>query len=126
MFGRIPLLTLLLASLVFSADASARGSGRDAAIAGAVVGAVIGGVIVANSRYERAPVYVEIGPLPHRYRYYEEPYPDYYSPRPYYRSYPRVVVPHYGYRPHQYKHQHRQHYHRHHRHHRHGHYRPRW
>ncbi|MBS7726104.1 hypothetical protein I0E51_19900 [Pseudomonas lalucatii] len=110
---------------MFSADATARGSGRDAALAGAVVGAVIGGVIVANSRYERAPVYIEIGPpVPrYRYHYYEEPYPGYYSPPSYYRSYPRVVVPHYGYRPHQHKHHHRQHYRRHHRH---GHYGARW
>ncbi|UTW09333.1 hypothetical protein [Pseudomonas benzenivorans] len=121
MLGRFSLVSLLLASLVISSDASARGSRHDAAVAGALVGAVIGGVIVANSRYERAPVYVEIGPPPPRVIYYE-PYRGYYSPpRAYYHAYPRVVEPGHGYKPRFHKHHHRHHHkHHHRRHHRHG------
>ncbi|QLC73685.1 hypothetical protein LPB260_23460 [Pseudomonas sp. LPB0260] len=124
MLGRITLLSALIASLMLSGAASADGSRRDAAIAGVLVGAVIGGAIVANSRYEHAPLYVEIGPPPPRVIYYQQPHSRYYSPPPvYYRPYQPVLVPHHFHRPHHYKHRHHKHYRRHHHH---GHYEPRW
>lgn len=99
MTGRIPLLIVLFASLTLAGEATARGSGRDAAIAGAVVGALIGGAIVANSRYDRVPVYVEYGVPPPRYYY--EPYPGYYRPPTvYYQHYPVVVEPRYRFNSH--------------------------
>jgi hypothetical protein len=124
MLGRISLFSALIASLMLSGSASADGSRRDAAVAGVLVGAVIGGAIVANSRYEPAPLYVEIGPPPSRVIYYQQPHPRYYAPPAvYYRPYQRVLVPHHFHRPHHYKHRHHKHYRRHHRH---GHYGSRW
>jgi hypothetical protein len=123
MTGRLPLLAVLVASLALAGEATAHGAERNAVIAGAVVGAVVGGVIGANSRYDRVPVYVEIGaPPPH---VYYESYPRYYQAPPvYYQPYPVEVRPYYQFRPnHSFRQQH--HYRRHPRHNR-GYYAPRW
>lgn len=124
MTGRVPLLAVLVASLALAGEASAHGSERNAVIAGALVGAVVGGVIVANSRYDRVPVYVEIGAPPPPVYY--EPYPRYYQAPPvYYHPYPVEVRPYYQYGPgHKFR-QHKHHYRKHQRHNR-GYYAPRW
>lgn len=124
MIARIPVLAVLVASLTLAGEATARGAERNAVIAGAAVGAVVGGVIVANGRYNRLPVYVEIGtPPPH---VYYESYPRYYQPPPvYYRPYPIEVRPYYQYRPNHRFRQHQHHYRKHRRHYR-GYSTPRW
>ncbi|MDP3977070.1 MAG: hypothetical protein Q8P85_03610 [Pseudomonas sp.] len=113
MIARIPLLAVFVASLALAGEAAARGSDRNAVIAGAVVGAVVGGAIVAGSRYDRAPVHVEIGAPPPRVYY--ESYPRYYHPPPvHYRPYTVVVEPRYQYRSgHKLRHHNRHHYRRH-------------
>ncbi|MDM8348158.1 hypothetical protein P8H27_04525 [Pseudomonas sp. sp1636] len=123
MIGRIPVLAVLVASLALAGEASARGSERNAVIAGAVVGAMVGGAIAAHRRYERTPLYVEIG-APPAHGYYR-PYPRHYQPPAlYYRPYPVEVRPYYQYRPRQQLRHHRFHYRKHQRYHR-GYYAPR-
>ena len=135
MIARIPLLAVCVASLALAGEAAARGSDRNAVIAGAVVGAVVGGAIVAGSRYDRAPVYVEIDAPPPRVYY--ESYPRYYHPPPvHYRPYTVVVEPRYQYRSgHKFRHHNRHHYRQHnyrndryrqHQRYNRGHYAPRW
>lgn len=114
MFKRISIITGLIACLALASLTPAHASDRNAAIAGAVIGAVVGGAIVANSRYEREPVYVESRP-----RVYYEPERVYYERQPIYRPYTVVISPRYGrgYRDHHH-YRDRRHHHRDHRSHR--------
>ncbi|MDA7088005.1 hypothetical protein PH586_16565 [Pseudomonas sp. SA3-5] len=129
MIARIPILAVLVASLALAGEASARGSDHNAVIAGAVVGAVVGGAIVAGSRHDRVPVYVEIGAPP---PVYYDSYPRYHQPPPvYYRPYTVVVEPRYQYRSgHKFRHHNRHHYrndrYRRHQRHNRDYYAPRW
>ena len=104
MFKRISIITGLIACLALASLTPAYASDRNAAIAGVVIGAVVGGAIVANSRYEREPVYVESRPRVYYEpeRVYYEPERVYYERQPAYRPYTVVISPRYdrGYRDH--------------------------
>lgn len=109
MLSRIPIITGLIASLLFAGGQQAQAAdGGDVAI-GVAAGAIIGGVLASQRPvrvYEPEPVV------------YYEPRPVYYEPRPvYYRPAPVYYVA----EP-RYHHKHwRKHHRRHHHHHGHGH-----
>lgn len=113
MLSRIPIITGLIASLLFIGGQQAQAADRGDVAAGVAVGAIIGGVLASQR-----PIHVHpSGPM-YAPPVYHVPRPVYHAPRAvYYHPAPVYYVPEpRHYHKHWHKHQHRHHGHGHRRH----------